>query len=281
MADLGRLANLPDQQLEQMLADLGRAIDFPRTPDIAGAIRARLETQPAQRAEPNKVRFLTPWRAVAVAAAALLLFLGAALIGLPDFRHAVADRLGVRGIKITFEDKTPTPAPSPVGTSLLLGDRVTLEEAKAAVPFKLKVPTMPGVGEPDEVYVRTLPDGNQMVSFIYYPSDVLPQTAETGAGALLMQFQTNGDTAMMGKGIAEGGDIVAVTIDGREGYFITGPSNFVLAEDPSQIVCCGSQYSRPSGNVLLWEQGDVTFRLESWLDAVDSVDFAESLQPAP
>lgn len=279
MADLGRLANLPEQQLEQMLTDLGRAIEYPRTPDIAGAIRARLETEAAPQAEPDNVRFLTPWRAVAVAAAVLLLFLGAALIGLPNFRHAVADRLGVRGITITFEDKTPTPTSSPVGSSLLFGNRVTLEEAKAAVPFTLKVPNLPGVGEPDEVYLRTLPDGQPMVSFLYYPSDVLPETAETGAGALLMQFETKSNSALMAKGISVGGDVIEVGVNDDVGYFVTGPSNLILVQDPSQSNCCGNSYSRPSGNVLLWDNGSVTYRLETRLDAPHSVAIAESLQP--
>lgn len=280
MTDLSRLANLSDRQLEQALVDLGHAIDFPRTPDIAGAVSTRLEAAPAPTHEPANVRFLTPWRAVAVAAAVILLVLGAALLGLPDFRHTVADRLGVRGIKITFEDKTPTPSASPVGNALLLGHRVTLEEAKVAVPFTLKVPTLPGLGEPDEVYVRTLPDRQPMVSFLYYPSDILPNTAETGAGALLMQFETETDAEYLTKEIA-GGYMIDTTVNGDTGYFASGPSNLIIAPDPSQSSCCGPSTSRPSGNVLIWSHGDVTYRLESGLDAPDSVKIAESLQPAP
>jgi hypothetical protein len=286
MTEFSQFANLPDQELERVLIDLGHAVEFPPTPNVAGAIRARLEAEPATQATfdgKDKARFLKPWRAVAVAAAVILLFLGAALIGLPNFRPAVADHLGVRGIKITFEDKTPTPAASPVGDSLLLGNRVTLDEAKAAVGFDLKMPTLPGVGEPDEVYLRTLPDGQPMVSFIYYPSDALPETEETGVGALLMQFETNVDIPMMGKAISNGGEMFAVDVGGErdQGYFISGPSNFIMSLDPSQISCCDSQYSRPSGNVLLWSHDPVTYRLESSLDSVDSVGIAESLQPVP
>jgi hypothetical protein len=281
MADIGRLADLPENQLEQALADLGRLIEFPRSPDIASAIRSRLETEPvAPKTEPTNVRFLTPWRALAVAAAVALLFLGAALAGLPDFRHAVADRLGVRGIKIVFEDETPTPESSPVGISFLLGSRVTLDEAKDAVPFALEAPTLPGVGEPDEVYLRTLADGRPMVSFVYYPSNVLPETAETGAGALLMQFQAEGDVDVLSKGIGEGGTVVQTEVNVSNAYFITGPSNFFMAVDPTSIYG-GGPLTRPSGNVLLWQEGTVTYRLESWLDSVDSVDFAESLRPVP
>lgn len=283
MTDISRFANLPDDQIELALGDLGRAVEFPRTPDLTSAVRARLESEPAPPKEPGNVRFLTSWRIVAAAAALILIFLGAALVGLPNFRHAVADHLGVRGIKITFVDETPTPEATPLGNSLLLGNRVTLAEAKAAVPFELKMPILPGLGEPDEVYLRALPDGQPMVSFIYYPSDVVPETEETGVGALLMQFQTNVETPMMGKAIGESGDMFMVEIgtEHDQGYFISGPSNFVMSFDPSQVNCCAPQYSRPSGNVLLWSHEPVTYRLESSLDSVDSVKIAESLQPVP
>ena len=109
MADMGRFADLPDQQLEQALADLGRMIDFPRSPNFASAIRSRLEAESTaeRRFEPDNVRFFTPWRALAIAAAVAASLPGRGAGWLPDFRHAVADRLGVRGIKIIFEDETP------------------------------------------------------------------------------------------------------------------------------------------------------------------------------
>jgi hypothetical protein len=283
MADIGRLANLPEQQLEQALADLGRLIEFPRTPDFASAIRSRLEAESTTEGE--NVRFLTPWRAVAIAAAVVILFLAAALAGLPDFRHAVADRLGVRGIKIVFEDETPTPETTPVGSTLTFGERTTLDEAQAAVPFTLSIPNLPDIGEPNEVYVRELGaeagGGQPMVSFIYYPSEALPETRETGAGALLIQLQAEDEAALLGKGIGEGGNLIRVEIGDDEGWFITGPTSFFLYQDPSRSDCCGPDQRRPSGNVLIWEDDGVTYRLESNLNAPDSVAFAESLEPVP
>jgi hypothetical protein len=278
--------------LEQALADFGRLIEFPRTPDFASTIRSRLETETGtQDVEPAKIRLLTPRRALAVAAAVLILFLAAALAGLPDFRHTVADRLGVRGVKIVFEDETPTPESTPVGSTVLLGRQMTLEEAQAAVPFELKVPNLPGVGEPDEVYVRTLVtrfDGirqtQEIVSFIYYPSDALPETRETGAGALLMQFETHDAAALLGKGVGEGGNVIRVEVEGatdNEGWFVVGPSSLYLRPDPSRSDCCGTYEQRPSGNVLLWDTDAITYRLESSLNSADSVDFAESLEPIP
>jgi hypothetical protein len=291
MADVRRPADFPEQQFEQALADLGRGIEFPRTPDLARAVRARIEADSVGESQPEKVRFLSPWKAIAVAAAVLLLFFAAALAGLPDFRHAVADRLGVHGIKIVFENETPTPETTPVGSTLLLGERMTLEEAQAAVPFTLKVPNLPNVGEPDEIYVRTLVNeqdpsdiSSKMVSYIYYPSDALPETRETGAGALLMQFESREEAAMLGKAIGEGGNMIRVDIGGAlagKGWFISGPSSLILYPDPSRSDCCGPPSRRPSGNVLLWEANGITYRLESNLDSVDSVDFAESLKPLP
>lgn len=38
-------------------------------------------------------------------------------------------------------------------------------------------------------------------------------------------------------------------------------------------------YQRRSGNVLVWEQGDITFRMESNLPLDDAIAIAESLEP--
>jgi hypothetical protein len=219
---------------------------------------------------------------VALAAAVLLLFLLAGAQALiPGARRAVADLLGVPGIRIVIERETPTPIGSPVGSSLLLGQRTTLDAARAAVPFALRLPDPATYGQPDEVYLRTLPDGNPMVTFLYYPAPNLPRAAETGAGSLLMAFPSplNG-AAFLAKGVAvQGGDMIRANVNGADGWWITGASNLMLIEDPSAPPF-GAGPSRPSANVLLWSEGGVTYRLESDLDETAAVAMAESLTPA-
>src|SRR5687768_7667662 len=125
--------------LERQLELLRPRVAFPPTPDIAASIRAQIATRPQSLAPAQRT-----WQPRRLAFALLLLLLAGlgAMAFIPDFRSAVADRLGVDGIRIVFTDDTPdTPVPgTPVGATLLLGDRVTLEEAQARVPYAIQGP---------------------------------------------------------------------------------------------------------------------------------------------
>ena len=128
------LALLTDAELEQALRDLGARLAYPPTPDLARSVRARLAAGPAPRRPLLPWSWPAPaWRTVAVAAVALLLLAIGLLALFPDARTAVADRLGLRGVRIFFVEEAPTAEPSPVGTRLMLGRPVTLSEAQQQV----------------------------------------------------------------------------------------------------------------------------------------------------
>jgi hypothetical protein len=211
-------------------------------------------------------------------AAVLLLFaLAASLAFIPGFRAAVADRLGVHGIRIVIEGETPTPAATPITQTLFLGRPATLDEAADTAPFAIAIPATAAYGAPDEVYLRALSDGNTLLSLVYHTTPDLPETGETGVGALLMAFASRDNAAYLAKSVhAEGGFIQRVTVDGREAWWVTGVTSLTLLDDPSRASFSGG-LSRPSGNVLLWEAGGVTYRLESALSRDAAIAFAESL----
>jgi hypothetical protein len=282
MAETRRLASLPDAELERALRRLGRRIEFPTTPDLTSAVRARIAEQPAPR--PGRLLWFTPRRSLAAAAAILFFLLAAALAVFPGARDAVADLFGVRGIQISIErDEEPTPVPtlvataaaSPVGPDLSLGRQVTLQEARTLAPYEIHVPNPAAYGEPDEVYVRNLPDDNTMVSLIYYPAPDLPEAEETGVGALLMQFEAREDVNYIMKGVFEGGGYTTPTeLGDGDAWWVYGATRIVLLDDPS-APCCPA--GRPSANVLLWEQDGLTFRLESDLTMSRATTLAESI----
>lgn len=289
-------AGQSDAELERELTELGAGIVFPPTPDLGRDVLSAVAVAPA-RAEVRRF----PARRLLVAAAIVVLALVAGLVFSGGFRSTVADFFGVRGVRIEFVRETPTPTPTtvpvtvtaptgtptaapvaspqpvatPVGTGLLLGQRVSLAEAQAAVGYRIQVPSLANLGEPDEVYLRTLPDGNQMVSFVYLPAPGLAETLDTGVGALLMQFEARENVEYLGKQVAEGNARTGLLVNGQRAVWIEGTHSLTLLPDPSRGCC--EESSRTAGNVLLWEQDGLVFRLESSLSRKEAVAIAESV----
>jgi hypothetical protein len=267
-------ANMSDSELEQALRELGQELAFPPTSDLATSVLTRLDSQPPTPMPASGTR-----RVVWFAAALLILLLGTLAL-FPEVRTAIADRLGLRGVQIRWVEEVPKPAP--VGTPLMLGRQVTLEEAQAAVDFPVLRPTVEGFADPSEAYLLGLGD-NAMVSFVYPAREGLPESEVTGVGALLTQFRGNAERDLIEKGL-RGADgaletrLDAVTVDDERGFWISGAphSVFLVCHDDGD---CREERYRLAGNVLLWEQDGVTLRLESALSQAESLAIAKSVRP--
>lgn len=308
VADRVPLSSLSDSELEQRLIDLGSGL-YPTTPDLATAVRHRLESEPAPRSFapapanrrggpltrsgipagpdaanqgrswPASVRTTAIRPALWLAAALLLIAIAGGLVLYPEARNAIADRLGLQGVLIQWVDGSPTPEPSRVGTPLLLGRPVSLDEAQAAVDFPVRVPAAASFDVPQEIYLLDRDQG-AMVSFVYLPRPGLPATDETGVGALLTQFQGAADRALIEKGLLTDGaaetHLETVSVDGEPGFWISGAPHafFFVCYDAGE---CRQERYRLAGNVLIWEQDGVTLRLESALSRENALAVAESV----
>jgi hypothetical protein len=275
MAD-SRLQPAPFAELERALHEIAPQVAFPPTPDLAGTIRARI----AAESVPSRPGWRWPallWpRRLAVAFLILLLVAAAALALSPGLRTSVANRLGVHGIEIIFVEETPTPAATPVGTTLVLGEKVTLAEAQARAGYPIRIPAV--LGPPDEVYLRQLSAG-PMVTLLYRSRPGLPEASETGVGALLMQFPATGEVEQIVKRVMMGsGSMIAARIDSVTGFWVTGSTELIIAQDPSAGF--PESAGRPSANVLIWEQDGMDYRLELDTHMSDAISIAESLHPA-
>ena len=319
MADRLSRTNLSDRDLERRLIDLGPML-YPTTPDLADRVRRRLESEPAtltptpahphprsplpaRRERGSWHRRLAPFsprigkragdewrsqragigaRALWLAAALLLIAIAGGLALFPQARHAIADRLGLQGVLIRWIDEVPSPQPSQVGAPLLLGRPVTLAEAQAAVDFPVRVPIAAGFDAPGEIYLLDQAAG-AMVSFVYPAAPGLPASDETGVGALLTQFQGEAERGLVEKGLPDDGaretQLEAITVAGEPGFWISGAPHgfFFVCYDAGE---CREERYRLAGNVLLWEHGGVTLRLESALSLEAALAIAESV-PAP
>lgn len=262
--------------LERALLELAPQVAFPPTPDLSSSIRAHIAAHPAPRRVGWQWPALLQPRRLAIAFLALLVILGAAVTLSPGLRTSIAKRLGVHGIEIIFVDETPTPQASPAaGATLLLGDPMTLAEAQSRTDYVIQVPTE--LGPPDEVYVRQVSAG-PMVTLLYRAREGLPAATETGVGALLMQFPISSEAGDIAKRVSLGmGSVSEVRISDTFGYWITGASELVIDQDPSTSFV--DSVSRPSADVLIWEQDGLTFRLELNGVRSDAIRIAESMQP--
>jgi len=254
-----------NQDVERDLAWLATDAIFPPTP----AFTMPRTAVSARNRGPFPVR--TSWWKAGLAAAGLLV---ATTVAVPDTREAVADWLGFPGIRIEIGDRAgdPPPTVTSIGGSLLLGEPATLDRAGERVSFEIVAPIMLADVSP-EVYLNRF-QGTSAVSLLYPASDDLPVIGDTGVGMLLMQIDASGNTSMLiGKRASAESPPRPVTIDGAKGLWIQGGVLMADAGDPFWT------YARRSGNVLVWEAGGVTYRMESNLPLNDALAIAESLQP--
>jgi hypothetical protein len=200
------------------------------------------------------------------AAAVALLLLGALLAGSSSIRSSVADFLGIDGLRIEFGEPETIPTTMPD-----LGTPTSQQDLERWLPFTPLRPT--ALGEPDAVYLRILDNGDTLGIMAWQPDDSLPETAETGLGALLMQFAAPEDIFMMLKTVGlSTGTVTETFVNGNRAYWVEGASELTIFDGTTTE-------TRPTGDVLIWDQDGIGFRLESALSMDEAIAIAESLEP--
>jgi hypothetical protein len=238
-------------ELERELRAL--RVEWPETPELAGAVVARLPERP-----PRRGRWLD-WPAwqVAVAVGAVLV---AVVMAVPPARSAVLDLLGFGSVRIERAE----PRPSDFGSELSLGEPVTLETARRRADFPVLVPE--ALGRPDGVYVDDAP---RRVDLVYRPREGLPRV-------LISEFRALA-TPMIEKTIGEATRIERLTVGGDPAFFITGADHGFAYLLPSGAANFETQ--RLAGPTLLVERSDgVLLRVEGELTREQAVRIAESVR---
>jgi hypothetical protein len=274
-----------DRELEQALRDLGGHLDLPATPPLAARVAARLRAAPEGPAPAQPRRRLAGRplaRRLAVAGLAVVLLAAAVLVLSPATREAVADLLGLRGIKIQLGGPptsssgpaTATTEPGGVGGSLGLGRRATLPQARAAVRFPVQVPTAAGFQRPDAVYVDPDQPADGRVDLVYRAGPALPASPYTEAGLLITEFRASVDEGYMKK-LSQGGQVEFVTVAGAPGYWLPQPHELAYVDRSGAYQ---QEQSRLAGATLIWQRGEVTFRLEGQVSREQAIRIAESMR---
>jgi hypothetical protein len=241
-------------ELEARLHALGAELDLPTTPDLARALAGRLGEEP-RRPRP---RWLVRG---AVALAVLAAALAATLAFSPGARSAVLEWLGLRGAIVSVVVELPplTPAQS----LEFLGEEVGLAEAERRAGFEALELT--ALGEPDAVYVKE----PGMISFVY----------GRDLDVRLIFSQVNGtlDEGFLLKKVVTSGTLVdRLEVDGGRGILLTGePHAFAYVTEDGAFHDERVYLAR---DVLLWERGPLTLRLEGELSKREALALAESVE---
>jgi hypothetical protein len=248
---------MSDQELERRLRDLGDGLDVPTAPGLPHAVRRRIAGGVHRAARPAGRR-----RGVAAAAAAAVLVLGGA---------ALANLL-IPGVEIRRVPDAPTASAPGSVEELRLGRSVDLAEARRVVDLTVLVPQR--LGRPDAVYVGRNPAGGR-VTMVYEPTGSLPRDPNTGAGMLVTLFRGSTDAGFVRKRVGPATTIRNLEVEGDPGMWIEGAPHTVGYIDEAGELFHDSL--RLAGNVLIWQEGSVTVRLESRLDLEPSLRVAESM----
>jgi hypothetical protein len=251
--------------IELMLRDAGAHAQWPPTPDLAGAVEARIATAAAG---PDRVRSAPVVRAgrprlrrpLALALAGFLV-LAASAAAVPGIREPVLDFLGLRSVKI---ERVPRPLPVVPGRKLALGRHTTLPAARRALDFAPLVPS--GLGDP-VVYYDRFPPGGQL-ALVYRKGALFITEVQ---GRLQSQF--------LFKFIGPDAKVDRVSVDGGRGLWIHGgPHQYAYADKTGEM---RSDSVRLAGDVLLWRSGGVLLRLEGALSKEEALRIASSARAAP
>jgi len=246
--------------LELALSEL--RVEWPETPDLAGAVEPRLVAPPRRR----RLLVSRPAWQIAVACAAVVI---AVVMAVPPARSAVLDLLGFGSVRIERGE----PRPSRFASGLGLGDAVTLDQARRRAPFDVLVPS--SLGEPDAVYYSDAPPAGARVDLIYRARDGIPEASTTGAGLLITQIPAIAEPAIQ-KTIGASATFERLTVGGDPAIYIGGADHgfaYVTESGQGQF-----EPQRLAGPTLLVERSDgVLLRIEGDIPRDKAVEIAESV----
>jgi len=240
-------------ELERALRTIGGSLDYPATPDLAGAVRRRL-TEGRRPDRPFLRR-----RVLVVALVVLAVAVGAVMV-VPQARSTVLDWLGIGGVTIRYVEELPPVEKAT--TDLGLGDRVSLQEARELGGFPVLVPAADELDDPPGVYYRA---EARQVAFLYGterdPKLLITQAGTGGAVEKLANLNET-DTEL----VTMDGGSAGVWLSGeKHGLFYPG----VGQEEPFRLV----------GNALVFETASgVTVRIEAEISKDEAIRIASSMR---
>jgi hypothetical protein len=271
----GSMDEMQQELFGKQLLSLSKGLDYPRTPDIAGAVMTRLRA-------PSRPRFTFLARRFAWSLA-IILVLFASLMLIPPVRAAVIEFIQIGVVRIFRSEPTPLAPPNqeipstavpmtatsaPTSQPLIpilesLAGEMTLDEAQKTVNYPILLPSYPpDLGQPDRIFVQEAEGKMTILVWIdpKKPGQVLMSLHLIPPGSWAID---KFDPAL----------VQETTVNGQKAIWAVGPY-------PLRLRNQDMQYLRLiEGRVLIWTDKDITYRLETDLSLEEAVKIAESLEP--
>jgi hypothetical protein len=226
-------------ELERALAALGRELDLPPEPDLRSRVRERIGRRSSYR------RALVP-------ALALLVALGIAL-AVPEARSAILRFFHIGAV--TIERVETLPAARARSLTAGLGSALSLHEAEARSGVSLVL------------------NGPRPQRFYAHPGLIATLLDYRGKPVLLAEFQ--GDQTGIAKKLAGPDTRVGPAPIGSFGLWLEGGRHVLIWDVPP--AGARQMERRLAGNVLIWAEGDRTFRLEGGLNKGQMVELGRQI----
>lgn len=270
-----------DLHVDNWLRQTAAEFPYPQTPDVRQAVRRRIQPQsgpPAKTPAPSRrlPRLAPMWALLTV------ILLAASLLLVPQVRAAVIQLLRAGGITIFVAEPTPHPAVTPADdpraaappatatipsrsptasppsflvpvTPVSLADAAEALDATSALPTSLSP-----YGAPHEVYVDD-EDEAQVVILLWFAAEERRYLLYVIAARDFATKQVN--------------ELQTTTVDEHEAFWIEGPHGFILQGGDLWDT------QTASGAVLIWSDGDLTYRLEGASSMEEARQLAEALNP--
>jgi hypothetical protein len=245
-----------DGALGLELRAAARELAYPPTPELGPAVTWRLEAAAAAGARPPfpHAAVWTRRRLLAAAIAAVL-----ALLALAFGARYV---LGAAEVRVA---PGVTPSGPPFAPEAI-GEAVDVNRISDAVGFDVALPA--GVA-PDQAFVVSTAGLDDAALLAWAPSEVYPAVEGTPWGLVLLAVP--GKDEFLLKDVNRYDDLHEVRVDGRTAYWIEVPHELTV------LTADGPTSFSVRGNVLIWQRGAVTYRLETSLGRQAAIALAETV----
>lgn len=263
---------LEQKLFEKRMISIAMGLDYPRTPDIAGSVMTSLQLS----SRPRVISRRLTW------SLAIILILFSSLMLIPPARAAIIEFIQIGIVRIFGAETIPpapteevpstmiplTATPGAAPSSLIpvlenLAGEMTLEEAQQALDFPVLLPSYPPeLGRPDHIFVQDA-DGEMAILVWLDPQ-------QPGRVLMSLHFIPAGSWAI---DKVEPTLIQETNVNGERAIWTVGPY-------PLRLYNGNIEFTRLiDGHVLIWAEGDITYRLETDLPLEEALKIAESLQP--